>query len=67
MENANTIHHTMPEEVHTAAEAIKPSTPLRNDWKSQEFVGRFAKYIDDKDSTMEDTKITTADLKRADV
>ena len=49
MEEQNTIHHTMPEDVHTAAEMEKPSTPLRNDWKSQEFVGRFAKFIDDRD------------------
>ena len=67
MEQAqNSIHHTDPRDVHTAAEMEPKAPPLKNDWKSKEFVGKFAQYIDDKDLE-DDLKISTADLHRADI
>ena len=67
MEQAqNTIHHTNPKDVHTAAEREPAAVPLKNDWKSKEFVGKFAQYIDDKDLE-DDLKISGADLSRANI
>ena len=62
----NKIHYTRPEDVHTAAEKIVPPAPLKQDWRSNEFAGKFGTYIDDKDLA-DDLKISSSDLARADV
>ena len=60
---ANTIHHTQPEEVHH--EPVHVEAPLKNDFRSQEFVGKFAKWIDNKDLDEQYGKTETAFLDKA--
>ena len=66
MQADSIIHYTNPEDIHTAAEREVKPAPLKQDWKSNEFVGKFGSYIDDKDLA-DDLKISSGDLARANI
>jgi len=54
------IHHWKPEEIYHAP--VPKETPIKDDYKSQEFVGKFSKWVDNKDI---DDKIDSGILDKA--